>query len=552
MDETAEEDIRDATFVHAILHNRHLQAKLLASPDLLTDEHFDLYKKSCERFHTARSGMPLNQRSMRIVSLFNELQLHTRMVAAATKCITRRSARAVLSSDGFVTGLVFHGDSDVVAEMKSPVPIDPLAAININFDDVTRYTRSTPDLQRLAHRDVTVVCNHFGQPENELLCHPACPPWVFEAWHTCQEVFQKCERLSTNFTLDVHDVRRALADEWAAVEHEFGGEEKQLALVEKVRDSFPVGLTDRAALGATAACVVLARKYSTTHAYGTKISRLNTVLGYQSVVTLLEKVNCIATRMMCTHSGFRSAATFEALLILRTQDPRPTVNAIFLEWVRFDPSCGRRKYLGTCWTFCNVLDDVCNLSDEDTKAPALSAVIDCLSLANRVQVFEMPSMYAATVGKPPYTSIRPLRVECENVVKRAIVVGRVIAVAGRIIGVLPIGKKSVRVDTPRFANITDATITVSRLRMIGADLASHVGHEVPFHVRFLTGSSVVRAVFAGGVCCTCGQRLPDVAKVSHAVSRGTQPTSAVQFDEDETATDSPDHEVLQVDGDDGD
>lgn len=104
---TSEEDIRDATFAHALVHSRHLRTKLLASPHV-TDEHFALYAAA---FCTARCGMPLNQRSMRIVSLFNELQLHTRMVAAATKCTTKRSANAIISSDGLVTGFVFRGHS---------------------------------------------------------------------------------------------------------------------------------------------------------------------------------------------------------------------------------------------------------------------------------------------------------------------------------------------------------------------------------------------------------------------------------------------------------
>ena len=71
--------------------------------------------------------------------------------------------------------------------------------------------------------------------------------------------------------------------------------------------------------------------------------------------------------------------------------------------------------------------------------------------------------------------------------------------------------------------------------LIAADLAPHVGHEVPF-----CGSKVVRAVFHGSVCCTCGQRLPDVRMVSKVVSRASKPNSDVQFDEDESAGDHVD------------
>ena len=302
-------------------------------------------------------------------------------------------------------------------------------------------------------------------------------------------------------------MRRSMADEWAAVELEFGGEETQLALVAKVCGTFPDSFTDRAILGATATCVVLARTYATAHAYGTKAIGMNLVAGYQAVASLLEKVNSESRLTKSVTSAFPSAATFEAWLILRTRHPFPAVNAIFDQWMKFDPLCPRRKYLRTCWTFCKALEDVRNLCDEDTNAPALAAVIHCLSLANPDHVFEMPSMYATTMGNRSGTSIRPLRIACEKVVKRVEVVGRVMEASGRSVRVLPIGKQSVRKDAPRFANvnIAFATITASRGQTIAADLEPHVGHEVPFCVRFITGSRVVRAVFHGGVCFTCGQ-----------------------------------------------
>ena len=156
-------------------------------------------------------------------------------------------------------------------------------------------------------------------------------------------------------------------------------------------------------------------------------------------------------------------------------------------------------------------------------------MFNCLARANRDHVFEMPSMYAATLSGER-SSIRPLRIECENVVERAEVVGRVIEASGRIVGILPIGKKSAQKDAPRFAHVNGATIAVSHLRMIAADLAPHVGHEVPFCVRFITGSKVVRAVFHGGVCCTCGQRLPDVRMVSKARFDDVRPDFDVTTD----------------------
>ena len=157
MNSATSKDIRDATFVHAMVHNRHLRTKLLASPDVLTDEHFDLYKAACERFRTARYGMPLNQRSARILSLFDELQLHTRMVAAVAKRTTKRPADAIISNDGALSGL---------------------------------------------------------------LSDASCPSWIYEAWYACQEVYQTCERLLASVALEGHEVRRSMADEWAAVELE--------------------------------------------------------------------------------------------------------------------------------------------------------------------------------------------------------------------------------------------------------------------------------------------------------------------------------------------
>lgn len=167
------------------------------------------------------------------------------------------------------------------------------------------------------------------------------------------------------------------------------------------------------------------------------------------------------------------------------------------------PTQRKHATLITAWEFCRFYADWENTAPEERQRPATIQRFksrwtnEVCSLSHTEQLRTIPSYIAFTHGEVLKPILRvsaskmkgtPKKVKCK----------------------LAHGSHSFQeYYVVHLLGLEFASFSISRAQFIYSQMRQHVDHEVEVHVLFGEGSGVLRAIFFGGKCTSCGEELPE-------------------------------------------